>query len=205
MQDVHNSQGIRHSQHGFVKDQSCLANLIFYDPMTCLGDEGKAVDVVYLDFRKDFKIISHRILMEKLAAHGLDYRLAEVSWSLALVPMGDFNFPDVCWIYSTAERKRSGRYLDCVADNFLAQLVNEPTRGGVLLDLLFVNKERLVGIMSVDGHVGHSDHKMLVFSVLGEVTKDVNKTSTLNFQRTDFGLLRTVIWKVLCKAAPKNK
>ena len=35
-------------------------------------DEGQAVDVVYLDFSKAFDTVPHNILMEKLAAHGLD-------------------------------------------------------------------------------------------------------------------------------------
>jgi len=35
-------------------------------------DEGKAVDVVYLDFSKAFETASHNILVEKLAAHSLD-------------------------------------------------------------------------------------------------------------------------------------
>ena len=56
-----------------MKGRSCLTNLIsFYDLMTHLVDEGKAVDVVYLDFSKDFDTVSHSILWEKLAAHGLD-------------------------------------------------------------------------------------------------------------------------------------
>ncbi|KAK4823487.1 hypothetical protein QYF61_002551 [Mycteria americana] len=80
MQHVQDNQAIRPSQHRFMKGRSCLTNLIsFYDEVTRLVDEGKAVDVVYLDFSKAFDTVSHSILLEKLAAHGLD------GWTLCWV------------------------------------------------------------------------------------------------------------------------
>ena len=70
---VKDNQGIRPRQHGFTKGRSCLTNPIsFYDQVTCLEDEGKAVDVVYLEFSKAFDTVPHSNLLEKLAAHGLD-------------------------------------------------------------------------------------------------------------------------------------
>ncbi|GAB0205546.1 hypothetical protein GRJ2_003020200 [Grus japonensis] len=62
-----------------MKGRSCLTNLIsFYDKVTCLVDEGNAVDAVCVDFSKAFDTISHSILLEKLAAHGLDGH--KLSW-----------------------------------------------------------------------------------------------------------------------------
>lgn len=41
------------------------------DEIAALGHEGKAVDVVYLDFSKGFNVVSHNIFIDKLK-HWLD-------------------------------------------------------------------------------------------------------------------------------------
>ena len=57
---VRDNQGVRPSQRGFTKGRSCLTNpTSLYDLVTRLVDEGKAVEVVYLDFGKAFDSVFH--------------------------------------------------------------------------------------------------------------------------------------------------
>lgn len=50
-----------------------MINLIsFCDHVTHPVDQGKVVIVIDLDFSNAFYTVSHRILLEKLVAHGLD-------------------------------------------------------------------------------------------------------------------------------------
>jgi len=73
IKQVEEKKVVRSSQDGLTKGKSCLTNLIaFYDGMTGWVDEGRAVDVVCLDFRKAFDTVSHNILLGKLRKCGLD-------------------------------------------------------------------------------------------------------------------------------------
>ena len=57
----------------FTRGRSCSTNLVaFYDVITGWVDEGRAVDVVYLDFNKVFDTASYNILITKLRKCGID-------------------------------------------------------------------------------------------------------------------------------------
>ncbi|PKU35644.1 rna-directed dna polymerase from mobile element jockey- hypothetical protein [Limosa lapponica baueri] len=70
---VEEEKVIGSGHYGSSKGKSCFTNLTaFYDGMTGWMDEGRAVDVVYLDFSKAFDTVAHNILIGKLRKCGLD-------------------------------------------------------------------------------------------------------------------------------------
>ena len=78
------NEGIRPSQHGFMKGRSCLTNLIsFYDQVTCLVDEGKAMDVIYLHFSNAFDTVSHSILLGKTSCSWFGWLYTSLDKKLA--------------------------------------------------------------------------------------------------------------------------
>ena len=62
-----------------------------------------------------------------------------------------------------------------------------------MFDLLFTNREGLVGDVEVGGCLGQSDHDMVEFSILGGVRRGNSKTATLDFWRADFELFRNLL------------
>jgi len=76
---------------------------------------------------------------------------------------------------------------------------------GALLDLLFTNREGLVGDVKVGDCLGQSDHEIVEFSILGDVRRVTSKTAILNFQRADFDLFRMLVAQVPWESLLKGK
>ena len=74
--------------------------------------------------------------------------------------------------------------------------MEELTRRGVMLDLVFTNKEGLVGNVKLQGSLGCSDHEMVEFKFLRAERRVHNKLSTLDFRRADFGIFRDLLGRV---------
>ena len=63
-------------QHGFISGKSCTTQLLeFLEDLTQALDNGKDVDVIYLDFCKAFDKVPHRGLLKKLWAYGIRGKL----------------------------------------------------------------------------------------------------------------------------------
>lgn len=60
------------SQHGFLRGKSCLTNLLeFFFYVLKEHDKSRAVDIVYLDFKKAFDKVPHERLLMKVEALGI--------------------------------------------------------------------------------------------------------------------------------------
>ena len=111
--------------------------------------------------------------------------------------MGDFNYPDICWVSNSARHKQSKWFLQCVEGNFLMQVVEEPMRQGVLLDLVLTNRDGLVRDVKVGGSLGCSDHEMVEFQMeLGKGSKAKSRIATLDFRRANFDLFRDLLGSI---------
>ena len=75
---AHVSPYLSEWQHGFVKGKSCETQLVLthHQWVTAL-DEGRQVDVAFLDFSKAFDRVNHSILLRKLCSFGISGSLLQ--------------------------------------------------------------------------------------------------------------------------------
>ena len=87
------------TQHGFMRGRSCLTNLLTYmEGVTRMLDDGKNVDIIYLNFAKASDKVPHHRLIGKMASMGVEGRAK-------------------CWIQQWREGRKQrvviyGRYSD---------------------------------------------------------------------------------------------
>ena len=114
---------ITQQQHGFVRGRSCQTNILLcMEKWTDIIDSGKSVDVAYFDYAKAFDKVSHRLLLIKLRAYGIDGKL--LAWLAA-------------WLNNRKQRVVVGN-----AKSAWLSVISGTTQGtvlGFLLFLLFIN------------------------------------------------------------------
>ena len=113
--------------------------------------------------------------------------------------LGDFNYRNVDWELMIGNRE-SEEFLKIMQDNFLKQVVMEPTRGNNILDLIITNSDDTVEQVDVGGYLGNSDHREIRCKIkIERATRDKNVSKIPDFRRGNFqGLrryLRGINWR----------
>ena len=76
MQHLSRNGLVNKPQHGFMKGRSCTSNLLeILERATSAVDEGKSMDVIFLDFAKAFDKVPRERLLKKVKAHGIRGRV----------------------------------------------------------------------------------------------------------------------------------
>ena len=115
--------------------------------------------------------------------------LAEITSRKETIIVGDLNCAGIASNNNNHDRE-TNELLNFIDDNFLFQMVDEPTRGNNMLDVVLATNERAVENLSVGEHLGFSDHCMIRFN-LNLIKENVDNSLLVpNFYKANFERFR---------------
>jgi len=120
-------------------------------------------------------------------------QLQEELHSQALILMGDFNHPGICWENNMVTCKQSRRLLESIDDNFPVQVLDRPTRGEELLDLVLISTEEIVKEFKIGGSLCCRNHALVELMKMRNVGLAKSRIRTLNFRRKTFRLFKELL------------
>ena len=109
--------------------------------------------------------------------------------------LGDFNFPGIDWELETtkhtSELNIENKFLSCIKDNFLFQMVSQAThnRGDqtpTLIDLVITNDPELLSDLSYNAPVGKSHHSCISFKVYVDLVNTPHINNSIPIAKYDY-------------------
>lgn len=119
----------------------------------------------------------------------MDY-LNDISNNSEIIIVGDINLPVKVWGENYTATNGSFLYTQLL-ESELSQLVNEPTRGQNILDLLLTNIEGGISKVSMEAPI--SDHNSLSFNIVLATTCTRSQISKFCFKKADFEAMRQML------------
>ena len=127
--------------------------------------------------------------------------------------MGDYNYRNINWDGLDSKDKIEQKFLKCIADNYLHQHIQEPTRWRgsnipSLLDLVLTNEESMVMNLDVQGPVGNSDHAVIVFKFNCYAEETTETYTKIKYHQAKLSKMKehlnTVDWSPVTNGKDKN-
>lgn len=104
--------------------------------------------------------------------------------------IGDFNLPNIHWGDVKGSGHASEKMTEFIKDNFLYQLVQKPTRGDNILDLVITTHENLISDLEVGELISNCDHNIVRLQINMSHTNSTSETFIPNYNMADFNSLR---------------
>jgi len=107
-----------------------------------------------------------------------------------------------------ASCRQSRRLLECIENNFLGPVIDNPSTGDTLLGLLVTNARELMQVKT-GGILGCGDHALVEFAVLKNKGQAKTKVRTLSFRKAKFQsfkeLLSRTPWEMVLRTREQNR
>lgn len=120
-----------------------------------------------------------------------------------VVILGDFNFPELRW-GPTDTLDASHPFIESINNNFLFQLVDEPTRDKNYLDLVLTSEDNLIQELEVGERFESSDHQVIRFSLVCRKIINGSKLQYFDYFKADYNEIRkyskSLNWDVINKS-----
>ena len=117
---------------------------------------------------------------------------------------GDFNMPTISWgsLLATGDL-RHHLFIDFCKQYGLHQLVNSPTRGSSILDVVLTNGHNIIQDVVVNDPLVNCDHKYISFFIAVPLVSHLNSSNKVwwyNFNKADYAgiasVLKLIDWRV---------
>lgn len=118
--------------------------------------------------------------------------------------LGDFNLKSVNWERMVGDASEN-KFMESFQDNYLVQMVDKPTRGRKVLDIVLTNIEHCLKEVEVGETLANSDHHIIRFIINSSRDNIVNKTRVPNYQKGNYGRLRQLLGEVNWEDSFGNK
>ena len=99
--------------------------------------------------------------------------------------MGDFNFSEIAW-HDPHSFSDNHPFINSLSDNFLFQLVEEPTRGENCLDLVLSSDETFIDNVVVGEPFSTSDHNKIEFDIIISKFRLDEGVQSYNYFKADY-------------------
>ena len=132
------------------------------------------------------------------------HALPAISFKFPIILCGDFNVSNIDWelVSPTVFTPVTNSMCEFVRDNFLLQLVSDPTRHNNIIDLVFTNSPDLVVGLEVVDNLPFTDHDAVHFNLtIISTPQEPCSRSLYNYKKADLVLLNETLshipWNII--------